>query len=188
MTDIIKETPSHVPTLESHNYFLFNKCFDPLSTGEAMRFILERNLMDKNRPKVIKLIINSPGGCLNSAFALIDTIKGSKIPIYTYGLGMIASAGLLTFMAGQKGHRYITRNTSILSHQYSWGSIGKEHELMAAVKELDNTTVRVLEHYKKCTGLTEANIKKYLLPPEDVWLTSEEAVKHKIADKVVDTY
>jgi ATP-dependent protease ClpP protease subunit len=101
---------------------------------------------------------------------------------------MIASAGLLTFMAGQKGHRYITRNTSILSHQYSWGSIGKEHELMAAVKELDNTTVRVLEHYKKCTGLTEANIKKYLLPPEDVWLTSEEAVKHKIADKVVDTY
>lgn len=188
MTDIIKDTPQQYPTLENHNYFLFNKCFDSASTGEAMRFIIERNLIDKNKPKVIKLIINSPGGCLNSAFALIDTIKGSKIPIYTYGLGMIASAGLLTFMAGEKGHRYITRNTSILSHQYSWGSIGKEHELMAAVKELDNTTVRVLEHYKRCTGLTEANIKKFLLPPEDVWLTATEAVKHKLADKIVDTY
>lgn len=188
MTDITKETPTNLPTLESHNYFLFNKCFDSLSAGEAMRFIIEKNLIEKNKPKVIKLLINSPGGDLNAAFALIDTIKGSKIPVYTYGLGLVASAGLMTFMAGEKGHRYVTRNTSILSHQYSWGAIGKEHELMAAVKELDNTTVRVLEHYKKCTGLSEANIKKFLLPPEDMWLTAQEAVKYKIADKVVDTY
>jgi len=188
MTNTSKDSLNIIPTLENHNYFLFNKCFDSISSGEAMRFIIEKNLIEKNKPKVLKLLINSPGGDLNAAFALIDTIKGSRIPIYTYGLGLVASAGLMTFMAGQKGHRYITRNTSILSHQYSWGAIGKEHELMAAVKELDNTTVRVLEHYKRCTGLSEAHIKKFLLPPEDIWLTAEEAVKYKIADKVVDTY
>lgn len=185
---IQKESPDNIPPLEKYNYFLFNKCFDAASTGEAMRFIIERNLLEKNKPKVIKIIINSPGGCLNSAFALIDTMKGSSIPIYTYGLGLIASAGLLTFMAGERGHRYITRNTAILSHQYSWGSIGKEHELMAAVKELDNTTIRVMEHYKKCTGLSETDIKKHLLPPEDVWMNAKEAIKYKVADKIVDTY
>lgn len=188
MSENNNSTPTQIPTLENHHYFLFNKIFDPSSTGDAIRFIIERNLMDKNKPKCMKFIINSPGGCLTSAFALIDTMKGSKIPIYTYGLGQIASAALLTFMAGEKGHRYVTKNTSILSHQYFWESIGKEHELMATVREFDNTAIRVMDHYKKCTGLSEANIKKFLLPPEDVWLTAEEAVKYKISDKIVETY
>lgn len=177
-----------IPNIEDHHYYLFNSTFDAGSTGEAMKFILARNLMKKDRPKFMKMIINSPGGEVPSAFALIDTMKGSKIPVYTYGLGEIASCGLLTFMSGAKGHRYITRNTAILSHQFSWGSMGKEHELMASVKEFNNTSQRLVDHYKKCTGQTEATIKKYLLPPEDVWLTPKEAVKYGIADQIVDFY
>jgi ATP-dependent Clp protease protease subunit len=177
-----------IPNIEDHHYYLFNSTFDASSTGEALKFILARNLMKKDRPKFMKFIINSPGGEVPSAFSLIDTMKGSKIPVYTYGLGEIASCGLLTFMAGAKGHRYITRNTAILSHQFSWGSMGKEHELMASVKEFNNTSQRIVDHYKKCTGQTEATIKKYLLPPEDVWLTPKEAVKYGIADEIVDFY
>ena len=37
-------------------------------------------------------------------------------------------------------------------------------------------------------GQTEATIKKYLLPPEDVWLTPKEAVKYGIADHIIDFY
>ena len=177
-----------IPNIEDHHYYLFNSTFDASSTGEALKFILARNLMKKDRPKFMKFIINSPGGEVPSAFSLIDTMKGSKIPVYTYGLGEIASCGLLTFMSGAKGHRYITRNTAILSHQFSWGSMGKEHELMASVKEFNNTSQRLVDHYKKCTGQTEATIKKYLLPPEDVWLTPKEAVKYGIADQIVDFY
>ena len=59
---------------------------------------------------------------------------------------------------------------------------------MAKVKEFENTHCRILDHYKRCTGLDEKDIKKYLLPPEDVWLTSKEAVKYGIADEVVDFY
>ena len=176
-----------IPTLSDNHYYLFTKDFDNESTSAAIDFILARNLMKKT-PQRIKIIINSPGGEVNSAFALIDTIKGSKVPIYTYGLGQIASCGLMTFISGEKGHRYITRNTAILSHQFSWGSYGKEHELMAAIKEFDNTSKRIVEHYKRCTGLTEKQIRTYLLPPEDVWLTAKEAVKYGIADEVVDFY
>ena len=186
--NIEKDKDTLVPSIEDHHYFLFNKDFDASSTGEAMEFIIVRNLMTKDRPKAIKMIINSPGGEVSSAFALIDTMKGSKIPIYTYGLGEISSCGLMTFIAGKKGHRYITRNTSILSHQYSWGAMGKQHELMARVKEFENTHNRIMNHYKKCTGMTEQNIKKYLLPPEDVWLTPTEAVKYGVADEIVDFY
>jgi len=183
-----EDKTSNIPSIADHHYFMFFKDFDATNASEAIEFILARNLMKKDRPKMMKLLINSPGGEVSSAFALIDTMKGSRIPIYTYGLGEIASCGLLTFIAGQKGHRYITRNTSILSHQYSWGSWGKEHELHARVKEFDNTQARMLEHYKKCTGLSEKDVKKYLLPPEDVWLTAKEAIKYGIADEIVEFY
>jgi ATP-dependent Clp protease protease subunit len=183
-----EEKTIDIPNIEDLHYYIFSSDFDNNSSSEAMKFIIARNLMKKDRPKLMKMIINSPGGSVTSAFALIDTMKGSKIPVYTYGLGEISSCGLLTFIAGAKGHRYITRNTAILSHQFSWGSMGKEHELMASVKEFNNTSQRMIEHYKRCTGQTEATIKKYLLPPEDVWLTPREAIKYGIADQVVDFY
>ena len=178
---------SDFPSIESQNYYLFNNDFNPGSTGDLIKFILERSLAAK-KPKQIKLLINSPGGDLHSCFALIDTMKGSPVPIHTYGLGMIASCGLLTFIAGEKGKRFITRNTSILSHQWCWGTFGKEHELFAAVKEFDLTTKRILEHYQKCTGLSEKKIREHLLPPEDRWLTAKEAVKLGLADEIVDFY
>ena len=184
-----EDKTANIPSIEDHHYHIFSSTFDPSSSSDAISFILARNLMNgKDRPRVMKMIINSPGGEVPSAFALIDTMKGSKIPVYTYGLGEIASCGLLTFMAGEKGHRYITRNTAILSHQFSWGTIGKEHELHASVKEFNNTSRRIVEHYKRCTGQTEATIKKFLLPPEDVWLTPKEAIKYGIADHIVDFY
>ena len=179
---------SPIPNLEDHHYFMLFSEFNSDTAADAIEFIIARNLMRNNRPKCIKMIINSPGGEIPAAFSIIDTMKGSKVPIHTYGLGEIASCGLMTFIAGEKGKRYITRNTAILSHQYSWGSFGKDHELMARVKEFNNTQVRILEHYKRCTGMDEKDIKKYLLPPEDVWLTAKEAVKYGIADEIVDFY
>lgn len=187
---IIKDNfkDSSVPSLEENHYYLFNDIITSSTSGDAIRFILERNLMTTNRPKNLKMLFNSPGGCLYSSFALIDTMKGSKIPIYTYGIGEIGSGALMAFIAGTKGKRFITRNTGILSHQYSAGMGGKDHELHATVKEFRNCRERMIEHYKRCTGMTEKNILKYLLPPEDVWLSAKEAVKYGIADEIVTFY
>jgi ATP-dependent Clp protease protease subunit len=167
----------------------FSDGFDSQTTKPVINTIIEKNLLPNSaRPNELTLIINSPGGQVHSAFALIDTMKGSAIPVKTVGLGMIASCGLLTFMSGTKGRRVITPNTSILSHQYSWGSGGKEHELFARVREFELSTKRMIEHYKKCTGLSEKKVRDILLPPEDRWLSAKEAVKYGIADKIVSTY
>lgn len=171
--------------LNDHNIYLFMEDFDSGAVKPVIEFIMEKNLMPApKRPKFLTLMINSPGGDLNSAFALIDIMNGSAIPVRTVGIGQIASCGLLTFMSGQKGHRVLTPNTSILSHQYSWGSYGKEHELFARVREFTLTSDRLLAHYKRCTGLDEKTIKKVLLPSEDVWLDAEQAVEYGIADEV----
>ena len=161
-------------------------------TQESMKplidWIISENFNQKEKKRELTLGICSPGGDLNACFALVDVMKGSKIPIRTIGMGMIASCGLLMFISGEKGRRILTPNTSILSHQYSWGTYGKEHELFAQVKEYDLTTERIINHYKKCTGLTEKDIRKYLLPPHDVWLSAKEAKKLGLCDKIQATY
>jgi len=173
--------------LAEEGIYLFMEDFNEESCKMAINFILTHNIQDKPLKK-LQLMINSPGGSVHSCFALIDVMKGSRIPVHTVGLGMIASCGILTFMAGKKGHRYLTPNTSILSHQYSWGSRGKEHELFAVVREFELSTDRMLEHYKKCTGMSEKKIREVLLPPQDVWLDANEAIKYGIADKIKEIY
>ncbi|RYD64918.1 MAG: ATP-dependent Clp protease proteolytic subunit [Verrucomicrobiaceae bacterium] len=177
------------PSLEDNGTYLFMDHFNASSCEKAIRFILEKNLLPKaERPEALRFVINSPGGDVNSCFALIDTVKSSKIPVHTVGLGQISSCGCLLFMAGERGYRVVTPNTAVLSHQFSWGTYGKEHELFAVVKEFTLTQRRILDHYKKCTGLSEKKIREHLLPAEDMWLSADEAVKYGLADHVVTTY
>jgi len=161
-------------------------------TQESMKplinWIIAENFNKEKKKEELTLGICSRGGDLNACFALVDIMKGSKIPIRTIGMGMIASCGLVIFISGTKGKRVLTPNTSILSHQYSWGAYGKEHELFATVKEYDLTTQRMIAHYKKCTGLSEKDIRKYLLPPHDVWLSAKEAKKLGLCDSITSTY
>ena len=168
-----------------HSFFLLMEEISLQTCKQAVEWIFEANFAEE-RPDMLNMIVCSPGGDLNAAFALVDTMRGSAIPIRTIGLGQIASAGLMIFIAGDKGQRILTPNTSILSHQYSWGAFGKEHELFAQIKEFDLTTKRMIAHYKKCTGLNEEKIREVLLPPQDVWLSAIEAKKHGICDDVKD--
>ena len=189
MVDVgpVMPMPMMQADLYASGIFLFVGGVDSDSCREAIEFVLKQNT-EKRKKKKLQFMICSPGGEMPPCFALIDIMKGSKIPIHTIGLGLIASCGLLLFISGEKGKRILTPNTSILSHQFSWGSHGKEHELFAQIKEFELSTKRMLDHYKKCTGLTEKDIRKHLLPPEDVWLSAQDAKKLGICDAVKSVY
>lgn len=135
----------------------------------------------------IRLIINSPGGILNSAIALIDVMRMSTIPIHTIGLGEICSAGLLIFINGSRGRRSLTQNTQILSHQYTAGSYGKQHELLAMAQEFEAIKEKTIAIYKDATKLSRSKIIKYLLPETDVYLTPAQAIQYGLADRVITT-
>lgn len=154
------------------------------SIKPVIEWILHENYVNKKRKNELLLMICSAGGDVAPAFALIDVMKSSKLPIKTVGLGQIASAGLLIFLSGSPGRRVLTANTSILSHQFSWGSDGKAHELFATIKEFELLQRRMVSHYKSCTGLDEDKIREKLLPPHDVWLTAEEALELGVCDVI----
>ena len=181
---LLGEQPSG---LTNKGIYYFSGEVNQQSAKEIITWILEENFKpNSSNYDHLTLMITSFGGDMMAGFAVIDTMRGSRIPIHTIGLGVIASAGLMIHIAGEKGNRMITPNTSILSHQWTWGAFGKEHELLATHKQFDLTTKRVLDHYKKCTGLSEKVIKSKLLPAQDVWLSSEEAIQYNLTDIVKD--
>lgn len=175
---------SHSQELADSGMYVLMGEIDADSVKPVVEWILYENFVSKKKKKELLLMICSEGGELPSAFALIDTMRSSLIPVKTVGLGEIGSAGLLIFLAGSKGRRVLTPNTSILSHQFSWGSDGKAHELFATIKEFELTHRRMIQHYKSCTGLDEDQIRTVLLPPHDVYLTAEEALALNICDSI----
>lgn len=176
---------SSLNDLRSHGIFLFAYDVDEESTADAIEFILEANLDPSPQFDHLTLIINSHGGSVVDGFALLDVMSGSKIPVWTVGIGILASMGLVLFMGGEKGHRMLTPNTMILSHQWWSVNFGKEHELIASARKNELLTEKVLRHYKKCSNLKkEKDIRSVLLPPSDIWLTAEEALKYGLCDEI----
>ena len=151
--------------------------------ASTVEWILNSNSQDE-KPEVLNLLINSPGGNLHAAWSIIDMIQGSSIPVRTIGVGQIASAGLLIFISGWKGYRTLSENCSVMSHQYYWGVEGKHHELLAVQKEYSLTQERLNKHFKRTSNLSDAEIEKYLMPPHDVYLDAEEALKLGLCDTV----
>jgi len=172
--------------LQDAGMYVFMSEVSDETVKPIVEWILIENHVRRKKKKELLLMISSDGGSVDTAFALIDVMRSSAIPIKTVGLGTIASSGLLIFLAGTPGRRMLTPNTSILSHQYSWGVEGKAHELFAMTKEFNLIQQRMVTHYKECTGLSEDVIRSQLLPASDVWLSAEEALKLGICDVVAN--
>jgi ATP-dependent Clp protease protease subunit len=175
---------THTQALADAGMYVFMGEVDDDNIKPIIEWILHENFVAKKKRKELLLMICSEGGDMSSAFALIDVMRSSVIPIKAVGLGQIASAGLLIFLAGSPGRRTLTPNTSIMSHQYAWGSDGKHHELLATIKEFELTQRRMVNHYTTCTGLSEDEIKQHLLPPHDVYLGADDALRLGICDHI----
>jgi ATP-dependent Clp protease protease subunit len=167
--------------LKNHIHIL-NGDIDEASIAEAVKWVIFENTDD--REKLLTLYINSAGGNLCDAFALIDIMRNSKHPIRTIGMGNVMSAAFMIFVAGTRGERYIAKNTSILCHQFSENTEGKYHDLKASLRENENMNNRMVDLIKECTDLSTRVIKTKLLPPSDVWLTVDEVIELGIADHI----
>ena len=150
----------------------------------AIKWITYENI-ESSKHKQLTLYINSQGGDLYQAFALIDIMKSSRFPIRTIGIGSIMSAAFLIFVSGQRGNRYIAPNTGIMCHQYSDSSEGKHHDLKAAMKEGEYCNERMMKILKTATELPVSKIKSKLLPASDVYLTAQEMLDLGAADYIL---
>jgi ATP-dependent Clp protease protease subunit len=169
--------------LKDYGVIYVSGAIDEKTSEGVCKDIIEFNI--SGQVDHIQLIINSPGGSCPDGFAMIDIMEWSRLPIYTTGIGLIASMGLLVFMTGFKGRRIITPRTSILSHRYSAMTWGNHSQLIASRKEQDLEHARIVDHYRQYSNIgSQEELEKYLLRDVDTWLTAEEAVKFGVADAV----
>jgi len=178
-----KEEKRERNSLDDLGVIFLSGNIDAGAAESVCKSIIEMNLSGEHQH--IQMIINSAGGECAAGFAIIDMMNWSRLPVYTTGLGMVASMGLLVFTSGQKGRRVITPRPSILSHRFWSLNIGNHSQLLARRKEEDLVHQRILDHYLEHTGVKSVEeLETTLLREVDTWLSAEEAVQHGIADSI----
>ena len=167
--------------LESHTHFI-NGLINEETTGKAIRWIVYENLKGE---EPLTLYVNSDGGNLPDAFALIDIMRMSKKPIRTIGIGSVCSSAFFIFAAGTKGQRMIGKNATLMCHQFTETAEGKYHDLKTRLKEGARVNERMIDFLTECSSLDARTVKTKLLPPSDVWLSADEVVELGIADSIL---
>lgn len=165
--------------LENSIHFLTGDIED-YNIKECIKWIIYENLEAKE--KILTIYINSVGGNLYDAFALIDVMRTSRHPIRTIVIGSAMSAAFLIAASGTKGERYVAKNASLMSHQFSESTEGKYHDIKATMKENELCNEKMVTVLREATGLSTAMIKKKLLPASDVYLSAKEAIDLGVAD------
>lgn len=146
--------------------------------------ILEYNEDEKNMKyhEPIKLYISSTGGIVSDAFALIDIINSSKIPIITYALGEVASAAIYVLMAGHK--RFAYPNTIFLIHSPSWAlTEDKFGVLRGHIKAMDKIEEQILKLFIDKSNIDEAAYKN--IGTQELWINAREALEYGIIDQIL---
>lgn len=108
------------------------------STLDIVSKIIKWNREDKDLPikerKPIRLLINSPGGSLDTEETLVSIIKLSKTPVYGVALGMVASAASLIYLSCHK--RFALPNAYFILHRGSCQNMGGNYnEIQAAMED-----------------------------------------------------
>lgn len=170
-------------TLLNNSIFFLTGDIEEENITECIKWITFENL--DNRSKVLTLYINSTGGSLYDAFALIDIIKSSKHPVRTIAIGAAMSSAFLILASGTPGERFIAKNASLMCHQFTESMDSKYHDLKATMRENDLSNAKMVGILKEATGLAISKIKAKLLPASDVYLTPEEALDLGIADQLL---
>ena len=171
-----------IKLLENSTFYFYGEV-DEDSVAKVIKWILYENFHHRDT-KTLTLYINSTGGNLYDAFALIDVMHHSHHIIRTVGVGSVMSAAFLIFAAGDKGERYAATNASFMCHQFTETTEGKYHDIKATMKENESCNLKMINILKDATGLPNAKIKLKLLPASDVYLTAQEVVDLNVADHI----
>ena len=140
-------------------------------------------LQSEDAKKDISLYINSPGGSVTAALAVLDTMNHIKPDVSTTCVGMAASAGALLLSAGAKGKRFALPNSEIMIHQPWGGAEGRAADIEITAKQILKTREKLNKILSVNTGKTVAQIEKDV--DRDYFMDSQEAVKYGIIDKVL---
>lgn len=150
---------------------------------EFVKKIMLLNAEDSNKP--IDVLINSPGGCINSGMLMYDVIQASKAPIRTWCIGRAYSMGAILLCCSNHG-RYILPHGEVMIHEPLLGNrVGGNSSSIKSISEsLLETKRKMNQILAKHTGQTEEAVEE--TTGYDHYFDPEESLKFGLVDEIAD--
>lgn len=148
---------------------------------------LSNSVIDPENPLPIEFYVSSHGGQATEMFSVYDVMRAirQKVPIHTYGIGKVMSAGVLLLAAGTRGERRIGRNCRVMIHGVVAGQHGHIADIENEFSETKMTQKMYIRALADETDMTERYLKKLMERKTNVYLDAEEALSLGIADIIV---
>ena len=128
----------------------------------------------------IRVLINSPGGDVFDAIAMVNGLRMSGKKVTTTVMGLAASAASYLMLAGD--HRVMPSNAMQMVHNASSGAYGNAEELTAVVEALHAVDNSLHATYMDRTGMTKEQVVELL--SKDTFLTAEQCLEMGLCDEV----
>lgn len=171
--------------LEARRIFI-SDAVDSESAHEIIRKLWYLEIIDPGKP--ILFVINSPGGAVDSGFAIWDQVKMITSPVTTLVTGLAASMGSVLSLCAAPGRRFATPHSRIMIHQPLLSGVikGQATDLEIQAKEMIKTRNILIDIYVESTGKDFATIEKAI--DRDTWMTAQEALEFGLLDQVVESF
>lgn len=149
----------------------------------AEKVVSQLLMLEAENDDPIKVFIDSPGGDVDSAYAIFDMIRFVKPKVIMIAMGLAASAGALVLLAGDKENRFGFPNSHYLIHQPLSGIRGVATEIEIHAKEIEKTRQKINALIAKETGKSLAQVEKDT--DRDYWMSAEEALDYGLISKII---
>ena len=136
---------------------------------------------ESNEP--IRMIINSPGGHVESGDTVHDMIRFCGAPVTVIGTGWVASAGASIFLGAEKSRRLCLPNTRFLLHQPAGGMRGQASDIQIEAEQIIRMRDRVNRMIAEETGQSVEKIVKDT--QRNFWMNAEEAVEYGVVSRII---
>ena len=131
----------------------------------------------------IRMIINSPGGHVESGDTIHDMISFCGAPVKVIGTGWVASAGAHIYLGAKKENRLCLPNTRFLLHQPSGGVRGQASDIEIEAEEIIKMRERVNRMIARETGQPYEKVDKDTT--RNLWMSAEQAVEYGIVSRII---
>jgi ATP-dependent Clp protease protease subunit len=131
----------------------------------------------------IRVILNSPGGHVESGDTIHDVIRFVGPKVKMIGTGWVASAGAHIFLGAKKENRFCLPFTRFLLHQPLGGVRGQASDISIEAEEILKMRERINKEISTETGQTMERVLKDT--ERNFWMGAEEAVKYGLVSRVV---
>jgi ATP-dependent Clp protease protease subunit len=133
----------------------------------------------------IRVIVNSPGGHVESGDTIHDMIRFVGNRVKMVGTGWVASAGAHIFLGAKRENRFCLPFTRFLLHQPLGGVRGQASDITIEAEEILKMRARLIKEIADETGQPLAKVETDT--ERNFWMGAEDAVKYGLAAKVINT-